>query len=231
MPLAVAETLQNTRISADSDGESITIASGALVVVLTSVWNSSGSTATVSDGTAGTYTQAVTLNSGANETIFIHYFENHPGGTVTVTVNPVGSGADIDFVIVEVSGAATSGALDNTNTATGTTSTPAIASGALDQADEIIFAILTHTSPTQAITPDATYTQAGENENNSSGQCFNAQYKIVASSASDTADWSTTPAQPVSYACLATFKAAADAQVYIPKTFVRSDVMKALINL
>jgi len=181
---------------------------GDLVVVCVSTWFANGTPGTwvVTDDASQTYTEAIdTSNQAQQGQVAIFYKENHPGGTIKVTVNPDGSSADIDFTVSEVSGAATSGALDKTaaNSSAGTS----VATGVLSQANEIIFGIYTHQGATSTLSPDTAggYTEIGENENNAGGQCYNAQYKIVASTASDTADWT----GPSGECCVATFKEAA----------------------
>lgn len=180
---------------------------GDLIVVGVGIFNVTAGAPTVTDDASQTYTEAIRNDPGGPE-VGIFYVANHPGGTIKVTVNPAGASADIDFTVSEISGAATSGALDKTATNAGTGTTPNVSTGVLAQANEIIFAIMTHEGSSQALTPDGTYTQVGENENNASGQCYNHQYKIVADTASDQADWTTAASVPWHTAC-ATFKEAA----------------------
>ena len=183
---------------------------GDLLVVCTSISNATGGAITVTDDATQTYTLAISSSAtdAAGGRVRVHYFPNSVAATVKVTVNPPGASADIDFTLSEVSGAATASPLDAQVRSAGTSNAPNVVSGTLAQANEIIFAVMTHDGATAALTPDATYTQIGENENNSTGQCYNAQYKIVAATTSDTADWS--KATSVNWeTVLASFKEAA----------------------
>lgn len=211
----------------------IQVSAGDLVVVCASTWFTNGTpgTWTVTDDASQSYGEVVdTVGSGAQGLVGIFYKENHPGGNIKVTIDPNGTSSDIDFTVSVVSGAVTSGSLDKAVSDVDYSANN-ISSGTLAQADEILFAICTHQTGTQTLTPDTAggWTQIGENEDNSSGQCYNAQYKIVASTTSEVADW--TGPFGVLEMCLASFKEGAAVATYIPNPFVRSDVMKALINL
>src|SRR5262245_40678344 len=96
-----------------------TITAGSFVAACSSVFNSSGTTMTVSDS-SGSYTQidAKSHSGASDDQIFCHGKANHPGGAMTVTFNPQGSTANIGGFIFEISGAATSSAVDTVPTAT-----------------------------------------------------------------------------------------------------------------
>jgi hypothetical protein len=137
---------------------------------------------------------------------------NVAGAATTITWTELDPGSmDLEADILEFAGAVTSSALDQAPTATsGTSAAPAIASGTLSQADEVIVAIASHTGSDTTWAPDGTYTQISENEDNDTGQTYSSQFKIVATVASDTADW-TLGASRTWFATLATFKAAGGA--------------------
>jgi len=192
-----------------------TVDAGDLLVVCLSTFFSAGTpeTWTVTGSLNGAYTPAISEATPATAAacIGIFYKENSTAGSETVTIDPDGATADVNFTFSEVSGGQTSGALDNTATnvdGTALSNTPNVATGALDQADEIIFALMTYEGTDTTIAPDGTYIEIGEDENNSTGQAYNSQYKIVASTSSDTADW--TLGGNFDWACcVATFKQAA----------------------
>lgn len=164
---------------------------GDLIVVCASTFftNGTGGTWVVTDDAGQTYTEASDVGADAQSYGGIFYKENHPGGTIKVTVNPNGTTADIDFTVSEVSGAATSSSLDKTNNATGVlgtgSTTPTVDLATLSQAAEIKFAVFTHTDSTRTLTSGTGggFTQIGENESNTGGQCYNAEYEIVSSTA------------------------------------------------
>ena len=155
---------------------------GDLVVICIATFFNSGTGGTwvVTDDAGQTYTEAVDSAGDASSQIAIFYKENHPGGSIKVTVNPDGASGDIDFTITEVSGAATSSALDKTAEATGgTNNTATVSLATLSQAAEIKFAIFSHTGGDTSLTAGSGFTQIGENESNSGGQTYHAEYEIV----------------------------------------------------
>lgn len=166
---------------------------GDLLVALVSVFNTAGNTMTVSDPTNGTWTVATgsPVLPDANSQGHIQYLQNASGGTVTVTCDPTGTSSDIDAVICEVSGAATSGVLDQYVEATGaglsTNTTATVTTGTLAQANNIIFAICTHTGPTTGLTSDATFTFIAEDEDNATSQAIHTEYKLVTATTAVTA--------------------------------------------
>ena len=192
MALSVISTTQIGRASGANSAASASIAvqAGDLIVVPCAIFNTGGTspTATVSDGTNGTYSVGPATENSGDGFIECHYFENSAAASITVTVDPSGSSADIDAWVVVVRGAKTSGAykgaLSGTNTSTSSTMTRS--TGTLDQADNIVFAIGTHDNTDIGLTADGTHTPIGENENNGSGQAYLAEYIIVSSTTSVT---------------------------------------------
>jgi hypothetical protein len=202
----VAKTVDTRASGVNSDSVTLNgVTSGALLILTASCFSASWD-GTISVSGGGTWALAAQAGSTADGKIFIYYCASATGGNTTVTVDPNGTTCDIDLTLSEWSGAAAS-PLDVAPTATtGTSTAPAISSGTLAQADELIVAITTQISADTTLTIDGTYTEIGENESNTGGQCYNAQYKIVSSTSSDTADW-TLGASRTWYACLASFKA------------------------
>ena len=194
--LAVVQAPDSVRVTA-ADSASLAIGSipvGRLLVVTSSVLNTNGTTATVSDDVnTGNYAQSATISAATNSQLFIHHKANTLLGTTTVTVNPVGASAAIDFTVLEVSGASLTLPEDKTGTssstfdkAVGATSTMTLA--ALAQADELVVGAFSHTGDSPTLTSGSGFTLAGENENNITGQCYHAEYKIVASTTGPTVD-------------------------------------------
>ena len=86
---------------------------------------SSSQVFTVTDSNGNTYRKAAQIGFNATAvTLAIYYAENIHGGTNTVTVSDTVSGP-FRFAILEYAGMATSGSLDVTATATGTSTLPA----------------------------------------------------------------------------------------------------------
>lgn len=166
-----------------------------LLVALASVFNSSGSTMTVSGSINGTFTVATgsPVLPDANSQAHIQYFENAAGGTETVTFDPVGASSDIDAVIAEVSGAATSGSLDQYVEATGTmplstAGTATVTTATLAQANNIVFAVMTHTGDsTRTLTTGTGFTFIAEDEDNTTSQAIHTEYKLVSATDAVTA--------------------------------------------
>lgn len=221
MALAVVNTNSATNIGSSVSQASTTLAfpgavtAGSTLVAMGFSYNDTGVAITapaVSDGTNGAWTVRFIQNSisiDLNISAFIAYFQNSAGGvTPTVTWDPSGSAFMGGFWIGEVTGAAAA-SVDVTPAISVQTATTAfsIASGTLAQANEIIFAVMSSDFPNaRTITPDATYTQAVEFEDNAASQAGNAQYKIVASTTSDTADWTISGAAANGISGLVSFK-------------------------
>lgn len=186
------------------------VTAGNLLVVPVAYFHGGGRTITVTSSPTNTWSQHVSINGDANSHIAIWYAQNVASGDTTLTFTwSAGSGdGQLEGDILEWSSAATTGAADATVTNSSTGNSPSVTSGTLAQEDEVILAIVSHTGNDVAITPDGTYTQISENEDNNLGQTYNSQYKIVASTTSDTADWSLASSRAW-FAALASFKGAA----------------------
>ncbi|MES2360039.1 MAG: hypothetical protein V4529_16990 [Gemmatimonadota bacterium] len=165
--------------------------------------NSTTGSPAISDSINGTWTVKKYANGfvstfNQNTELWLATFENTAGGTPTVTWNPNGTSADMGgWFICEVTGAATPTSVDVTPAMNATTGlTPSITSGTLAQAAEVLFAVMTGdtTNGTVTIVGDAAggYTDLVNQGDNSSSQMGACQYKIVASTSSDTADWTIT---------------------------------------
>ncbi len=175
------------------------VLSGSLLVVNSAVYNGSGSgtTCTVSDNVnAGNYSQAFALAASDNTKNqgFQHYKPGVASGNTTVTVDPVGTSADIHFTITEISGADTSAPLDASPTAegaltSGAGTTGTVTTGALHRINSVAVGLLIHSDGTRTLTPNASYTQIAEQENGASEQQFNGQRKVVSGTGAVTADW------------------------------------------
>jgi hypothetical protein len=199
-PAWAAVTVPVTQVTAPASGvdslassSTIAVNAGDLIVVCSGVFNALGSSVTVTDDVnGGSYTQAFQVAPDASSLAQIHYRENSAASAaLTVTVNPTGAVASIGFSIAVVRAAATASALDSQNTATGAVglfeSTATITTPTLAQADEVIFACMTHTAGTRGLTSDAAFTLLGENENNSTFQAYLGEYDIVAATTAVTA--------------------------------------------
>src|SRR5581483_767775 len=181
------------------------VTAGSTLVMGSANYNTSHGTPAVSDSVNGSWSPGTTTGSygagagDANIEDYLYSFPNTSSGTPVVTNNPAGSSTDVGtWFIAEVLGALSSSRdIVNKNGELTANNTPSIASGTLAQADEVIFAMMTGsfggTPSVTALSGDGTYTEIVNNKDQSV-QMGQAQYKIVSSTASDTADWSVTPA-------------------------------------
>ena len=156
------------------------VTAGNCVVVFTTSWfyQSSG----VTDNQSGnTYNSLVAIDAGAGNphARVFGTLNVAASGTFTATVSFPGN-ADATIIIAEFSGVATSGAAEVANTAAGTgTAVSVSTSGATTDAGDALVGIVTHDGSTMAITE--TYSLIAEQENNSSSQSGNAQYRLPGS--------------------------------------------------
>jgi hypothetical protein len=211
LAIAHVQTVHKTRVSfSGSTTASITYSTGSLVVVTEAAFSTTVAELTLADGGTHTYTVANSASGDASSHVIIRYAMNTTAGARTLTWTETGAGnTDLEADVVEFSGAETTGALDVAPAAvTGSDSTVEIPSGTLAQADELIVAIASHTGADATWTFDGTYTGVSQNDDNDAGQTYATEYKIVASTASDTADFGLSGLNRDWFACLASFKAA-----------------------
>lgn len=196
MALAVRQIKISTRAGGANTATNAfasSVLAGSLLVAHTAMWNGGGTgEAVMSDGTNGTWGTAATtgyvIAGDADSELQLNAFPNSGAASITVTCNPPGSAADIDLTLMEITGAATTTPRDKTVTATGGSTTAAVTTGVLAQADEILISSFSHIEASTTLGPDTadSFTQADENESNSGGQTFLLQYKIVAATTSVT---------------------------------------------
>lgn len=228
MALSVRQILVSSRTSATSITRTYASAvlSGSLLVAHGAVFNSGGSgEPTISDTVNGSWTGYSTtgyfVSGDADSEIYLWSKPNSGAGTPGVTMNPPGTASDNDLTLFEITGAATSTPRDVSVTATGAISTgvgsSAVATGTLAQANEILVSSVSHTVDDRTLTTDTAdgFTQADENESNSSGQTYHVQYKIVAATTSVTANvsWNSGVAFGTWFAGVASFKESGAAPV------------------
>jgi hypothetical protein len=172
-------------------------AAGNMIVVLVSGWHN-GSTfnvTAVTDNQGNTYTRVVdsTNVGGCKAEIWHCPSIGSPSGTFTITIDPADASANyLEWVAVEVSGQAISPADRNAeNTGTEATTATSGTTAALSQADEIVFALasLSSSDTTLNIGTPAGYTEISEQENSQATIGHHAAYKIVASTAAVSAEW------------------------------------------
>jgi hypothetical protein len=221
MAVSVVQVVHKDRIDVDEGGVGTTtvsvpsVAAGsALVFIGGAFYNGTFLSLGVTDDKSGSWQTANDYNGGsAGSLIHIKYALNVTGGTTVITLDLNGDSGGthtIEGDVLELAGVATSSALDavvNANPV-GNSSAATAVSGTLAQNDEIIFAIMSHLGADTTLAGDGTYTAISENEDNDAGTAYNSQYKIVATSATDTADWSLGASRDW-FTALASFKAAA----------------------
>jgi hypothetical protein len=165
-------------------------------------FNGSHASPAISDGVNGSWAvqSYATVPVSASIETWLATFENTGAGTPTVTNNPAGASADVGiFFIGEATGSSTPTSVDKSGLshADGGSKTPFVASGVLAQANELLLAVTSGTwggtPAVTSITADPTYTTIVSNPDQST-QLGHAQYKIVATTTSDQADWTIVPA-------------------------------------
>ena len=180
-----------TSSSADTqDVTGVTVDSGDFLVALVSVFNTTGSTMAVSDATNGTWTvpSGSPVLPDASSQAHIQYFTNSAAlSAASITFDPVGTSSDIDAVVCEISGAATSG-FDQYVEATGAWVgsagfTASVTTATLAQANNLIFSVMTHTGASTNFGEDASFTLIAEDTDNAGAQAFHSQRLTTATSA------------------------------------------------
>lgn len=183
------------------------VTAGSLLIV--AVRQLDGQTVTVTDNlNAGNYTQAnhIVLTADTAGT-YVFYKENAAAGATTVTVTMSGT-SRLRFAIDEFSGLITSSAFDQTAGAydsnAASTTPNSGATPVTTQAAELIYGAAFTGGTTVTFTQGATYTMAVDGS--LTGQKVATEYKVVAATATYTADFTITPA--VENSCIvASFKA------------------------
>lgn len=152
----------------------------------------------ISDSVNGAWTvqKYAAMTADGNVEVWLATKENSAAGTPTVTWDPNGTADMGGWFICEVTGAATASVDVKPAASQQNTLTPSIASGTLAQADEVLFAVMTGASFNTSISlaGDGTYTALVNQPDNTTSQMGHAQYKIVATTTSDQADWTVTDA-------------------------------------
>lgn len=198
MAIAVTNIASATAIS----GASTTRAYGSAVTAGSTLvaggfnYDSTPASPTISSSNNGSWTvkKYGQLTADTNLEVWLATKENATAGADTVTWDPPGTADMGGWFICEITGVATASTTDVTPAVSQTNGvTPSVASGTLAQAAEALFAVMgaATANPVVTIAGDGTYTQLVNNGDNAT-QAGQAQYKIVASTASDTADWTIT---------------------------------------
>lgn len=196
--------VQAVRKNALSSTITATAPGNGLIVCVGSFADSfQGTVSSVKLGT-NSLTQAVTKTDTTQgfTSSWIFYLPNVQSGQTSLVVagsNLAVDSADGSVDIIEVSGLATANMLDVTNSANGTTTTYSVASGALAQANEIVFGITDGVNLGSA----SGWTMVGTPSGSATG------YKIVSANTSQTFSGSASGGGWAS--CLASFKAPSSA--------------------
>ena len=191
MSIALAQTASKQISGASSTTISLTgVTAGNCVAVFTSSWyyQSSG----VTDNQSGnTYSSLVAADVGGSAP-FVRIWAAlnvNASGTFTATVSFAGS-ADATIIIAEFSGVATSSAAEVANSATGTgTSVSVSTSGSTTNAGDALIGIMTHDGSTMNLTES--YSLIAEQQNNSTSQSGNAQYRLPGTTGTHSLTWTT----------------------------------------
>ena len=201
------------------------VTAGNLIVVAVSHYiGDANHTISVTDSLSNTYQTDISGVGAGSYHVRLFYAMNIAGGANTVTVE-VPDSSDLWFTITEISGAATTSALDISGTASGGTATPTV-SITTTVADTILFGIFNHEGSDRTLTPGAGFTQIEEQEGGSTVMPGLSEYQIVTSSGSKTVNGTLGSAATWNI-CAAAFKAAATATLPRPLTLARDAVHRS----
>lgn len=213
--MALLNTTHHGRVTTiGGTSYNVTIASttaGSLLVYPVAWFQPNAGVITAISG-GGTWVAGTIASGDANSHAQVWYAPNVSGGvtSLTVTITNVGDDFNTEGDVQEWSGMATATPKDIDVGNTGTSAAPLVVSGTLAQANEVLVGIALHTGAdaTWAVDTGGGYTQISENEDNDTGQTYSSQYKVVAVTTSDQADW-TLGASRTWTARLVSFKEAA----------------------
>ena len=136
-----------------------TVTSGSLLIAGTRVGGIT-TTLAVSDDVNGAWTRTREQDTVDDHSLFVDHFLNSGSGTVTVTCDPSGT-PYVRWIIGEYSQIATSGALDQVNSATGNSTSLASGNITTLQADETLICVGS-VQADASFTPDADFTERQE---------------------------------------------------------------------
>lgn len=209
MAAAVVQTVEPRTNSATSVGATFgaTPTAGNTIVGFSSAY---GSVAALSDNKSNSYTAHRSSSVGSTDVYHLRSSSAvniASSATFTVTISNTDGDSKCAFVS-EISGVTSSPVDVNPAAATGTSAAPAISSGVLAQADEIVLAAASYLSiPESTITqPGAPWSLVGEEEDSSSYTDLNVVSQVVAATSSVTSTW-TLGASRNWHAVLLSFKA------------------------
>lgn len=217
MALAVVQSAEAV-IGGDSTTAtfgSTTTTGNLIVVAIAEFGGTTFNTGTpVTDNKGNTYAfcdETIGGGSGAGAAIF--RCENATGGAShQITVNVPGTGLALSFAILEISGAATSGAFDKSANASASTNNSATSgsTGTLAMADEIAVVVLgLDAGVNGTITEDASFVLAQEEMDGLLFIPYNCSTKIVAATTAINHTWTHDYGAINARAVIATFKSAA----------------------
>ena len=220
MAIALAQTVHKTRVNySGTTTAAITPTAGSLLVSVEAVFSTTIAEHTLADSKTNGWAVANAASGDADSHVIIRYAMNVAGGATTLTWSETGAGSmDVEADILEFTGIALTLALDVAVDATDTSAEPAVSSGTLAQADEVIVAIASHTGADTTWAVDAAGVLISENEDNDNGQTYSSQHQIVAATTSEAMEW-TLGASRTWFATLASFKAVAAGGISIPVVY------------
>ena len=151
----------------------------------------------VTDTLGTTYT-VFTAAPDANITLFLAYGISTSAGADTVTVNPAPVLTSyISFSIDEFSGVDASNPLDvDGGSSTGTSTSPQDSLTTTKANSLLVGVMLFSDQANETITPGATYTQIGEEQDGSLHAVHNAEFRIASSVQAYVVDWSLGSSRP-----------------------------------
>jgi len=165
------------------------VGSGNLLIVAGVNWAAAVRTLSITDTLTTSYTQ-LTVDFGSVFKAFIAYGVSSSAGANTVTVEPNLGANYMSFAIDEFSGQHATPLDVDGGSSTGTDTAPQDALTTI-AADDLLIGVMGFTDSASAttITPGGSYTQFGEEENNSANTASNEVLRIVTTAQSYTVDW------------------------------------------
>lgn len=192
-PMPDPVLVQQTTIAHGSDTRAFpgNVTAGNCIVVFASKYQGDMIATDVSGTVNGaSFVMPIHLQRGGtgDERVALFYKVNISGGAETMSM--ANAGAGLTWIAAEFSGVETVSPEDDTasNSATGVATT-----GNMDAttASTLLLAALTHNGGNDTITPGASMTEVGEEEDNNAFQSLSAIYRVLTASGTFSGDWST----------------------------------------
>lgn len=165
------------------------VTAGSVLIAVGNAFNDGGGGLVVTDDNGNTWVETFDNNYSGSDVAVLAYVENANSGTTQVTMTG-DANSFFTLVIVEVSGVQTSTVLDQSNDATGTSSSPDSGDVTTTVADTYLIGGFAHDTSVVTITEGGAWTLIFEEEDQSTNMPISVQEQILSSTATESADWS-----------------------------------------